>query len=70
MDNVTDEDQPHITEPDKKGKQCFSTGSAVWKKERKSRYCVLGFITFSYISKDSLELTIGILKLRTIMLLI
>lgn len=49
---------------------CFSTASAVCKEERKPWYHVLGFITLGYISKESLKLTIGILKLKTIVLLI
>ena len=48
----------------------FSTASAVCKEERKHWYHVPGFITLGYISKESLKLNIGILKLKTIVLLI
>ena len=48
---------------------CWKT-SAVCKEERKPWYRVPGFITLGYISKESLKLTTGILKLKTIVLLI
>lgn len=65
------EEWSHTSEPAYKGKACFPAESAVCEEERKSWHCVWGLITkLGYISKESLELTIGILKLRTIVLVI
>lgn len=65
------EEWPHTSEPAKRGKGCFPTESAVCEEGRKSWHCVGGLVTtLGYISKESLELTTGILKLRTIVLVI
>lgn len=55
----------HTSEPAKKGKGCFPTESAVCEEEGKSWHGVRGLITtLGYISKESLELTIGIFKAK------
>lgn len=69
--NMTTMKNGHLPQSQvKRQRAVFLQHQQVCKEERKPWCRVPGFITLGYISKESLKLTIGILKLKTIVLLI